>query len=84
MPPGCAPRFLITHTHNMGVKPRAGPACVPSLHSSVAERSKALVYGTSLFGGMGSNPNDNLTFRYQCLICLTVTSAQILASGLGP
>ena len=23
---------------------------------SVAERSKALVYGTSLFGGVGSNP----------------------------
>ena len=27
-----------------------------SLHGSVAEWSKALVLGTSLFGGVGSNP----------------------------
>ena len=32
--------------------------CYPSmcLMGSVAERSKALVLGTSLFGGVGSNP----------------------------
>ena len=31
---------------------------------SVAERSKALVLGTSLFGGVGSNPTPIITIFY--------------------
>ena len=32
------------------------------IHGSVAEWSKALVLGTSLFGGVGSNPTAAICF----------------------
>ena len=32
------------------------------MYGSVAERSKALVLGTSLFGGVGSNPTAAISF----------------------
>ena len=37
-------------------------------HGSVAERSKALVLGTSLFGGVGSNPTAATYFFQLCVI----------------
>ena len=50
------------------------------MYGSVAERSKALVLGTSLFGGVGSNPtaasiffsyidsNFKILFVHRCLV----------------
>ncbi len=46
---------------------------------SVAERSKALVLGTSLFGGVGSNPTAAILFR----IVLQPTDNTVFASILG-
>ena len=51
---------------------------------SVAERSKALVLGTSLFGGMGSNPTPItkiflLAHRKQILVFCCVTFLSELA-----
>ena len=38
------------------------------MYGSVAERSKALVLGTSLFGGVGSNPTAATGFEGK-LVC---------------
>ena len=40
------------------------------LSGSVAERSKALVLGTSLFGGVGSNPTAAKTFCMLVTFCM--------------
>ena len=47
------------------------------IHGSVAERSKALVKGTSLFGGLGSNPIAAICFFFTQVNDSPILSSQI-------
>jgi predicted ATPase len=46
---------------------QTGQKSVQKIVGSVAERSKALVLGTSLFGGVGSNPTAAMNIFYMIL-----------------
>ena len=55
------------------------------MYGSVAERSKALVLGTSLFGGVGSNPTAATGFegKLACVNAPLTAGAKVGYQGVG-